>query len=360
VSLLYYFAIFALVITIVVFVHEYGHYIVARICGVRVEEFSIGFGKKLFGIRDKNGTMWKFCAIPMGGYVKMHGDIDPASAMLNDDAKKSDANLNLKEAFFAKNLWQKSAIVLAGPVANFLLAMVILTIVTFIFGVMVSGTKITHVEKNMPAYNAGVEVNDKIIAIDGSEVSSMQEVEMLVSANPDISIKFTLDRGGKKLDLDLTPKAVDMGNFKKGMIGIASNEVSWKKVTIFEAIYKAYQDCFAISKLTLQVLGQMLTGKRGTDDLGGPVMIAKTAGDAASLGFFPLLWFIAMISLNLGIMNLLPIPVLDGGHLAFYVVEAIAGKKFANKVHNYAARIGFAILILLTIFIFIKDIIRLF
>lgn len=356
-NILFYLFSFIVIITVIVAVHEFGHYLVAKLSGVKVTEFSIGFGKRLCGFKDKSGTDWRISLWPLGGYVKMFGDQDPASATVDKKIKQSEAHL----AFYNKPLLTKVAVVFAGPFFNFLFAIVILAGFYFAFGTLKASNEITMIAENSRAQQVGLQVGDKIISIDGYTITELKDVQKFVATHPEMSLTFQINRHGKIITKIVKPEAMevktpDHKTMKIGKLGIGTNKMSYIKLGFFASIKEAALETLQISYMTLKALGQMINGARGTEDLGGPVKIAKMAGETMKLGVYHVLWFMAMLSINLGLINLLPIPLLDGGHLFFYVVEAILGKTIASKMQNIGVRIGFILLITLMIYVIINDI----
>jgi regulator of sigma E protease len=357
---LYNIAAFAVVISVIVFIHEFGHYYIAKVSGVRVLVFSIGFGKELFGWTDKSGTRWKLCLIPLGGYVKMFGDKSAAStpdrALLEKLPPKEQ-----KVAFHTKPLWIKSAIVVAGPLANYIFAIVILTFFFYIYGSPLFSNKISFVQDNSPAMSAGIKAGDKIVAIDNDDVETFSEIEQIVSLSAGISLNVRVDRDGELLNMNITPSLVEkkdvFGNIiKVGRLGVGSEIKLKKDIGVIESFTLSLKDTWRMSTTTLQALGQIVTGKRGTEDLGGPIKIAKYSGQSAKKGLGTMIWFMAILSINLGLINLFPIPMLDGGHLAYYLIEAIKGKPLTAKFQQYGFQIGLFLLIMLTVFTTWNDI----
>lgn len=332
-----------------VFVHEMGHYIVARLCGVKVVAFAIGMGKELVSWKSKSGTKWKICALPIGGYVQMYGDSDPASSPDFDKLKKlSDKQKN--QSFHFKSLAQKSAIVAAGPLFNYLLAIAILWFMLAMNGKVVAAPEITMVQEKSAAAAAGIKVGDIITKIDGEIIKSFEDIEHAVMLNVGTPIKLELKRKKKIVKMTITPKIIKrkdiFGNdIETAMIGIGGNKIKYSKLNIGASFVEAVNKSIQISSGILTAMKQMLVGDRGLDQIGGPIKMAQYSGQTANLGIGAFFWFIALISINLGLVNLLPIPMLDGGHLMTYLIEAISGKKVAEKIHFYGARIGFALLI---------------
>lgn len=350
---------FALVISVIVFVHEFGHYIVARLCGVRATDFAIGFGKKLFGFTDKYGTEWKICAIPLGGYVKFLGDIDPASLSVSDkevDSKDS------KYLFHTKPLWKKSLIVAAGPFANYLLCFLIFTVLAYSSGILISSNIINRVMPGSVAEKAGMMPKDIIVEVNKQAITSFNDVELLVVSSPGIKLDFIIKRGDALLNLPITPEKVTVKNGNKevtiGRIGVQSSEVIHQQLNFFDSATYSFSQIAIISKVTLKAIGQIFQGQRSIDEMEGPLSIAKMSADSIQLGFKAVMWLIAMLSLNIGLLNLLPIPVLDGGHLLFYVIETIVGKTWVLRIQKYAISMGMFFLLALSLYVLVNDILK--
>lgn len=351
---------FIIILSVIVFVHEFGHYIVAKLCGVKIEVFSIGFGKELCGWNDKSGTRWKISMLPLGGYVKMYGDIDPASA---PDTNKINAMTKeeQKMAFHTKRLPAKSAIVAAGPIANFILAIIILTFFFSYYGKPVTLPKISSVIEGSAAEEAGFNVNDLIIDIDGTKVSSFSDVQRIIGINTGTPVNVKILRDEKEQQITVTPKMVpnkDMfGNeIKAPMLGISADIVSYGRLNIIIASKEAVIETYNIAASTLKAIGQMIAGERSAREISGPIGIAKYSGQSAQHGIQTVLWFITILSINLGLVNLFPIPVLDGGHLLYYFIEAVRGKPMADKIQQIGFKIGIALVATLAIFAIFNDI----
>lgn len=362
-SLLYNVIPFILIITIIVFIHEFGHFWVARRVGVKVEVFSIGFGKELFGFNDKHGTRWKFCLIPMGGYVKMFGDKNSASQS-DESLIASFSESERKIAFSCKSLLQKSAIVIAGPAANYLLAIVIFASFFTFYGVPNAKPIVTNVIENSPAKLAGIQEGDLIISINGQGIESFTDISNVMSLNIGEEVDIKLIRNDSLLEKKVIPKQFsaqdELGNeIKSYRLGIKADKVILEPHNIFSATKRAVIECFDLSYMSLKAMGQIITGKRSVKELGGPIKIAQYSGKSAAHGIQSLLWFIALLSVNLGVVNLLPIPVLDGGHLLIYLVEFGFGKKIASKIQNFGFQIGLILLIMMTIVVTFNDLISL-
>lgn len=354
---------FFIVLSVIVFVHEFGHYIVAKWCGVRITAFSIGFGKELIGWNDRSGTRWKISALPLGGYVKMFGD---ASAASTADAEAMEHMTPEDKAltFHHKPLSRKMAIVAAGPLFNF-----ILTIVIFIYFIMTSGLPsadpvVGEVMEGTPAQEAGLTAGDRIVRINDDEVKSFNDISYLISTNLGEPVSITLLREGQEMQLELTPREIEsddgLGNkVKHPVIGIKSQEIKYQDVGPTQAAHEAVHRTYMICASTLRVIGQMVTGKRSPSALKGPVGIAQLSGQATNKSVFITLWLIAMLSANLGLVNLFPIPLLDGGHLMYYVVEAMQGRPLAEQVQEWGFKVGAAVLFTLMAFTLYNDISKL-
>lgn len=438
---------FFLVLSILVFVHEWGHYIVARMCGVRVESFSIGFGKELFGYTDKNQTRWKFSLIPLGGYVKMFGDTDPASAGHEDGEQTENGDVRpysdaeRKQAFYAQPVWKRSAIVFAGPLINYLFAIVILAGMYMYQGQPVTQPYAAAVIGGSSAEQAGFLPQDRIISIDGKSIASFEDIrrEMLVAL--DQERRFIVARNGEEIEIVAAPQKLeseDRFGFKqsRGMLGLISPRYMLSLETIqtidgqeyesledkrdflsanmeqimvlgldrgddvefltikpladlnaslsdpdssdfnflyigndksdvfirhnpLKAIAEATNEAYEITRSTIEALGQMIVGVRSATELGGVIRIGAVAGDMAQQGVIALILFTALLSINLGFINLLPIPLLDGGHLVFYAFEALLGRPIPEQVQEYAFRFGLVLLVGIMVFANLNDIMQL-
>ncbi len=352
--------IFLIVLTILVFVHEYGHFWVARRFGVKVETFSIGFGKELFGFNDKYETRWKFCAIPLGGYVKMFGDKD-ASSKVDNRLTASFTEDEKKQAFHFKPLHKKAAIVAAGPLANYIFAAIIFTGFFNFYGTPLIEPIITKILENSPADKAGIEIGDEIIKIDNNNIQSFSDIVKIMSLNTGDGVEITVKRREQVVTKQVHPNVFIskdiLGNeIKSYKLGIMTEQVSMAKLSFFESIKHSVVECYNLSYMSLKAVGQIITGKRSVKELGGPIKIAQYTAKSAESGVASLLWFIALLSVNLGFMNLLPIPVLDGGHLLIYFAEFCFGKRIANKIQDYGFQIGLILLLILTLFVTYNDI----
>lgn len=352
-------AVFIPVISVIVFVHEFGHYFVAKRCGVKVDAFAIGFGKEIVGWNDKSGTRWKICWLPFGGYVKMFGDINPASAP--DPNMQNLSDEDKKKTFHFKPLPQKAAIVAAGPFTNFLFTIVVLTFFFSHYGKMESPTQIGEILGGGAAEEAGLHPGDVILSLDGEKVQNFSDIARIVSLNQGTAMEAVFLRDKVKQVMQITPHVVKvddaLGNeIKIGQIGIKAMEGNYVKLNVVQAIPEAVKETYFICTSTLKALGQMVKGQRGFEDLGGPIRIAKYSGQASKKGFATVLWLMALISANLGLINLFPIPALDGGHLLYYVIEALQGRPLAEKFQEYGLRFGIALIIALALFATFNDI----
>ena len=355
---------FVILIIVVVFIHEYGHYYFAKKYGVGVTDFSIGFGKEIFGFNDKNGTRWKFCLIPLGGYVKFFGDRNVFSQAEQEELLKKYSKEDQKKLFVTKPLYQRSLIVAGGPLANFILALLIFTLINIFVGKDFTQPKIEEVTINSPAEKAGLKKNDIIIGINDNKVESILEVSTYINTNNADKLKIMVLRDQKEISLVAIPEIIDskdpLGNsVKKKIIGIkigpANNEFNKEKLGPTKAVYYATKEIWFVSKTTIQFVGSMFQGKADTSQLGGPIKIAKISGQVMEFGILAFLSTIAYISISLGLINLFPIPLLDGGHLMFYLFEKILGRPLSQATQEGFFRIGLFLLLSLMIFTTFSD-----
>ena len=355
---------FIALIVIVVFIHEYGHYYFAKRFGVGVTDFSIGFGKEIFGWNDKSGTRWKFCVIPLGGYVKFFGDRNVYSQADNDKIIKEYSKENQDKLFVLKPLYQRALIVFGGPLANFLLAILIFSSVYMFVGKDFTPAVINEVQKDSPAMIAGVKENDIIVSIDGNEVTSIMEVSKFIMMSTDEFINFTVNRYDQDITLKVKPNVVEgednLGNkISKRMVGIKlgayNNEVNHVKIGPAKALFYAVNEVYYVSTSSLKYIGSMLIGNGDTSQLGGPIRIAKISGQVAEFGILPFISLMAYISISLGLINLFPIPMLDGGHLMFYGIEKVLGRPLSQKTQEGFFRIGMFLLLSLMFFTTLND-----
>jgi regulator of sigma E protease len=359
----WYVGIFLLVLTVLVFVHELGHYLIARRNGVRIEVFSIGFGPELFGWFDHAGTRWKFSAVPLGGYVKMFGDSDPSSSM--GIARLGELTMAERQvSFHHKRLAQRAAIVGGGPLANFIFAIVVLALLFATYGQPFTPADVGQVQAGSAADKGGIKVGDTIVNIDGTTIDRFEDVQQIVRLNPGEPMKITVRRDGQPVTLNVTPARTEMtdrfGNRHEiGLLGIGRSGVEYVKRNPIAAVGQAFSETWNLSTSTLQAMWQIVIGTRASDELGGPLRIAQMSGEVAEGGIVPLLWFMAVLSINLGLINLFPVPVLDGGHLLFYAAEAIRGKPLGQRAQEYGFRIGLALVLTLMVFATWNDLVHL-
>ncbi|MDC0404628.1 RIP metalloprotease RseP [Candidatus Pelagibacter sp.] len=355
---------FIVLIVIVVFIHEYGHYYFAKRFGVGVTDFSIGFGKEIFGWNDKSGTRWKICVIPLGGYVKFFGDRNVYSQADNDKIIKEYSKEDQIKLFVLKPLYQRALIVFGGPLANFLLAILIFFTVYTFAGKDFTPAVINEVQKDSPAMVAGLKDNDIVVSIDGNEVKSIMEVSKYIMMSTDEFINFTVNRYDQDLTFRVKPNIVEgednLGNkISKRMVGIKlgayNNEVNHVKLGPAKALFYAVNEVYYVSTSSLKYIGSMLTGNGDTSQLGGPIRIAKISGQVAEFGILPFISLMAYISISLGLINLFPIPMLDGGHLMFYGIEKVLGRPLSQKTQEGFFRIGLFLLLSLMFFTTFND-----
>ncbi|MFO7296866.1 MAG: RIP metalloprotease RseP [Proteobacteria bacterium] len=355
---------FLFVLTVVVFIHELGHFLVARWCGVNVRAFSIGFGPEIAGFYDRHGTRWRIAWIPLGGYVKFMDDENAASA--GPSARLEEMTPEERAgAFHAKPLWQRAAIVAAGPIANFLLAIVIFALMFSLIGVRSTAPRVDEVVPNSPAAVAGFMPGDVILEIDGEPVESFNDVLRTVSTSPGRELTFKVDRGGAILNLRATPERQEIqdslgGTIVRGIIGIrrvtTPDSMELRKAGPLEALWLGVRETNFIITSTLSYIGDVIIGRQSADQLGGPIRIAEVSGQVAKIGPEALLNLIAVISVSIGLINLFPIPLLDGGHLLFYAIEALRRKPLSEKTQEIGFRIGLAVVLMLMVFATWNDI----
>jgi regulator of sigma E protease len=349
---------FALVIGPLIFLHEMGHYLAGRMFGVKIDAFSIGFGQEVFGVTDKRGTRWKFSWLPLGGYVKFAGDMNAGSQpdadwlMLPPEERA--------RTLQARPVWQRAIVVAAGPVTNFIVAILILAGFAMAYGVDATPSVIGVVEPKSAAAVSGLRPGDRITSLGGRDVSTFSDLAQFTALRPDERVAVRFERDGQPLSRDVTIGALvqrdAFGNeFRKGMLGIAASKPVLRPVGLLEAPFAGIRMTGDILRGTVDGLGQILTGRRSVDELGGPLRIAKVSGEQLSLGLPALIWMIAVISINLGFINLLPVPVLDGGHLFFYAIEAIRRRPVPVRVQEWAFRGGLAAMLALMLMVTFND-----
>ncbi len=361
--LLSYVVPFLAVLTVIVFVHEMGHYLVARWNGVAIDAFSIGFGKELVGWNDRHGTRWKISAIPLGGYVRFTGDMNAASVPDPEALAKVDPAL-APHLFANKNVWQRIAVVAAGPLANVILTFLILYALLLGYGRYTIPPVISGVTAGSVAEAAGLEPGDIIVSVDGYVVRGFEDFQRLVATSPARPVTIEFDRGSDTETVVLIPEAVEVedrfGNSQRiGRIGV-SRDVEETDVTLYrpgpvEAVGMTVEEIRFIIQRTAAFLGDFFVGRGDVEQLGGPVKVARVSGEVATLGIVALINLTALLSLNIGIFNLLPVPMLDGGHLLYYLVEAVRGRPLSMRVQEMGFRFGFALVLALMVFTLFND-----
>jgi regulator of sigma E protease len=340
-----------------VFFHELGHYLVARIFGIAAETFSIGFGHEIVGWTDRQGTRWKVGWLPLGGYVKFVGDMSPASNPAEENAIPAEYR---DRAFQLRPVWQRFLVVLAGPAANFLLAVLIFAALFAIVGKPQTPNFVETVQPGTPAERAGLKAGDRIDSIAGEEISSFEDLQRIVGLHPGLPAVIEITRGGRRLAVHATfgvrTERDRFGqSYRIGMLGILQTHQLIERVPPSELLPTAVRYTFTITRSMIDGLGQVISGRQGTENVGGPIKIAQIAGQQASLGAIPFFALLALFSINLGFINLLPVPMLDGGHLFFYAVEAVRRRPLSATALEWAFRGGLALILALVLFTTIND-----
>ena len=358
---------FLFVLTIVVFFHELGHFLVARLCCVRVLTFSVGFGPEIVGFNDRHGTRWKISAIPLGGYVKFFGDEDAASTP-DQSSLSSMSAAEQKDSFHHKSVGRRAAIVAAGPIANFILAILIFAAIFTFYGRPSTSARVDAIQPESAAAQAGFVVGDVIVAINGRPIETFAEMQRVVSTNAGQQLTVTVERGGATQDLRATPSLREVkdnfGNVHRiGVLGITrsmgASDAQLEKVPAPQAVVMGAQETWFVIDRTLSYIGGIFTGRESADQLGGPIRIAQVSGQVATVGFIAIMNLAAVLSVSIGLLNLFPVPLLDGGHLLFYAIEAIRGKPLSERAQEMGFRIGLALVVMLMIFATFNDIIHL-
>jgi regulator of sigma E protease len=358
---------FLFVLTVVVFFHELGHFWIARLCKIDVKAFSVGFGPELFGRYDKQGTRWKVSAIPLGGYVKFAGDENVASAQTSE-ALTGMSDEERARTFAAKPVSQRAAVVAAGPIANFILAIAIFTVVFSLVGETMTAPRVDRIVEDSAAEEAGFQIGDRIIAINGNEIESFNDVRRVVSASPGLTLTMEVERNNEIVSLSVTPKLQPMtdqfgGTARVGVLGVvhepSDDSITSRDYTIGQAFIKGVEETGFIITRTIGYVKGIIVGRESVDQLSGPIRVAKVSGDVATLGFIPLLQLAAILSVSIGLINLFPIPLLDGGHLVYYAIEAVRGKPLSDKAQEIGFRMGMAAVLMLMVFATWNDIVQL-
>lgn len=355
---LLYLAAFLFVLSVVVFIHELGHFLVARWCGVKVQTFSIGFGKEIIGFYDRHGTRWRLSWIPLGGYVKFIDD-ENAASVPSSDAQSKMSEAERSGAFHAKPLWARAAVVAAGPLANFILAIVIFAGMFMLYGQVKMEPRVGKVIANTPAAVAGFKDGDLVRSINGRKVDDFSELQQIVSTSPGRVLTFVVERGGVLRTLDVKPVFREQndriaGKHERPVIGIQASprtaKITHETVGPVTAVQLGVERTWTIITQTLSYIGDVFTLRQKPDQVGGLLRIADASGKVAQLGPEYVIQFIAFISVSVGLINLFPIPLLDGGHLMFYAFEAIRGRPLSERSQEIGFRIGFALVIALMVF----------
>ena len=358
---------FLFVLTIVVFFHELGHFLVARWCGIRVLTFSIGFGPEIVGFYDRYGTRWKIAAVPLGGYVKFFGD-DNAASVPDHAAAAAMSEAEREVSFVHKPVGPRAAVVAAGPIANFILAIAIFAGVFMTVGKQTTSARVDTVQPASAAQAAGFKPGDLVVAINGEKIDNFAEMQRIVSINAGASLNIEVERGGVHITLKATPQLKELkdnfGNTHRlGVLGIsrsmAPGDIKTQKMGPLQAIVGGMQETWFVVDRTLSYIGGVFAGREAADQLGGPIRIAQVSGQVASAGFVALMHLTAVLSVSIGLLNLFPIPLLDGGHLLFYGIEVIRGRPLSERAQEVGFRIGLAIVVMLMIFATFNDILHL-
>jgi len=359
---IHYIVPFIAVISVVVFVHEYGHYWVARRCGIKIETFSLGFGHEIFGWTDKHGTRWKVSWLPLGGYVKMYGDAGAAST---PDASVHTMTAEQKRvSFFHQDVNKRMAVIVAGPASNYLFAILVLALLFVFNGQPFTPAEVSEVVEGKAAAKAGIIAGDRITAIDGQGIDRFEDIKRTIALNMGTPISVEVERNQKPMTFTMTPEIVTMtdnfgGEHKIGQIGIKANKLEYIKQPPLKAIQQSFLETWNLTASTLRAIGQMVMGMRGTEEIGGPLRIAEMSGNIAKEGIVTLIWFMSVISINLGLINLFPVPLLDGGHLAFYLAERLRGKPLSQRLQEAGANVGAAMVVTLMLFATWNDLVHL-
>jgi regulator of sigma E protease len=355
---------FLFVLTIVVFFHELGHFLVARWCGIKVIVFSIGFGPEIVGFNDRYGTRWKLSAVPLGGYVKFFGD-DNAASVPDTEAAAAMTEAEKRDSFQHKPVGPRAAVVAAGPIANFILAILIFAGVFMTVGKQTTTARVDTIAPNSAAQAAGFQPGDLVLAINGSAITNFADMQRIVSISAGEPLNVDIERGGVRVMLKATPERKELkdnfGNVHRiGVLGISRSmqpgDIKTEKAGPFQAIVMGAQETWFVVDRTLSYIGGVFTGREAADQLGGPIRIAQVSGQVATAGFVALIHLTAVLSVSIGLLNLFPIPLLDGGHLLFYGIEAVRGRPLSERAQEFGFRVGLALVVMLMIFATFNDI----
>jgi regulator of sigma E protease len=366
-GLLGYLIPFLFVLTIVVFFHELGHFLVARWCGIKVLVFSLGFGPEIIGFNDRYGTRWKVSAVPLGGYVKFFGD-ESAASTPDREAAAAMSEAEKKDSFIHQPVPSRAAVVAAGPIANFILAIMIFAGIFMVVGKQTATARVDAVQAGSAAEQAGFKPGDLVVSIDGDKIESFSDMQRVVSVSSGEPLKIVVDRDNKLVTLNATPELKEIkdnfGNVHRlGVLGIsrsmADGDIKTEKVGPLMAVVMGAKETWFVVDRTMSYIGGVFAGREAADQLGGPIRIAQVSGQVASAGFTALIHLTAVLSVSIGLLNLFPIPLLDGGHLLFYGIEAARGRPLSERAQEVGFRIGLAIVVMLMIFATFNDILHL-
>jgi len=365
----HYFVVFVLVLSVLVFVHEWGHYWAARRCKVHVEAFSVGFGREIWGWTDRHGTRWRISLIPLGGYVRLHGQGGPEENFHAEGKAEGAAAVPAEpppgvpnampyrpgESFAEKSVGQRAFIVAAGPLANFVLAAVLFAGLFMTVGQSVTPPLITAVQAGSAAERAGFQPNDRLVKLDDHSISRFEDLQRVVRIRPQQPMVAQVERDGQLITLNVTPdrRVIEDrfgGTHQIGVLGVSGGMNEIRRHDPFTATWRGMVETVRLSEATLTAVWQMIAGTRAADEIGGPLRIAQLSGRVASDGFVQLLGFIALLSINLALINLFPVPILDGGHLLFYAFEALFGRPLSSRAQEYGFRLGLMLIVVLFVF----------
>ncbi len=358
---------FLFVLTIVVFFHELGHFLMARLCGIKVLVFSVGFGPEIAGFNDRYGTRWKISAVPLGGYVKFSGD-DNAASVPDQTAAARMTDAERKDSFMFQPVGSRAAVVAAGPIANFVLAIAIFAAIFMTVGKQTTSARVDTVQPASAAEAAGFKPGDLVTAINGEKIENFSDMQRIVSISAGETLSIDVDRGGAPINLKATPQLKELkdnfGNVHRlGVLGISRSmspgDIKTEKAGPLRAVVMGAQETWFVVDRTLAYISGVFMGREAADQLGGPIRIAQVSGQVATAGFTALIHLTAVLSVSIGLLNLFPIPLLDGGHLLFYAIETIRGRPLSERAQEVGFRIGLAIVVMLMIFATFNDILRL-